>query len=108
MPGDITFNSGTSWWGANLTAFVNNGSIAESRLDDMATRIVAGSCICYSIYRFLTDSAHIGWYLLHQDENSYPAVNFNAFDAVDPATNDRVDVQEDHYKWVGSSFISQL
>lgn len=42
MPGDITFDSGNSWFGGNLTQFVNNGSIAESRLDDMATRIVAG------------------------------------------------------------------
>ncbi|KAL5520254.1 hypothetical protein ACEPAG_9467 [Sanghuangporus baumii] len=77
MPGDITFNSGTSWWGANLTAFVNNGSIAEARLDDMATRIAAS------------------WYFLHQDED-YPAVNFNAFNPVDEATNEHVDVQDDH------------
>ena len=42
MPGDITFDSGNSYFGGNLTAFVNNGSIAEARLDDMATRIVAG------------------------------------------------------------------
>lgn len=79
MPGDITFNSGTSYWGANLTAFVNNGSIAEARLDDMATRIAAA------------------WYYLHQDQD-YPAVNFNAFKRLDPATNEGVDVQDDHYK----------
>ncbi|CAA7264064.1 unnamed protein product [Cyclocybe aegerita] len=30
MPGDITFGSGTSYWGANLTAFVSNGTISES------------------------------------------------------------------------------
>lgn len=35
MPGDITFNSGTSYWGANLTLFVNEGIIAEARVDDM-------------------------------------------------------------------------
>ncbi|EJD05236.1 glycoside hydrolase [Fomitiporia mediterranea MF3/22] len=81
MPGDITFNSGTSWWGQNLTDFVRNGSIAEARLDDMATRIAAA------------------WYFLHQDEN-YPAVNFNAFNPVDPATNENVDVQDDHDKLV--------
>jgi len=78
MPGDITFDSGTSYFGANLTAFVNNGSIAASRLEDMATRIVAG------------------WYFLHQDESSYPKPNFNAFNPVDPATNEHVDVQDDH------------
>lgn len=53
MPGDITFSSGTSWWGQNLTDFVKNGTIAEARVDDMATRIVAG------------------WYLLDQDK-AYP------------------------------------
>lgn len=26
------------FWGANLTAAINNGSLPESRLDDMATR----------------------------------------------------------------------
>lgn len=78
MPGDITFNSGTSYFGANLTAFVNNGSISDARLDDMAMRIVAG------------------WYYLHQDESSYPKPNFNAFNPVDPATNEHVDVQDDH------------
>ncbi|PIL26516.1 hypothetical protein GSI_12274 [Ganoderma sinense ZZ0214-1] len=81
MPGDITFNSGTSWWGANLTAFVENGTIASSRVDDMAERIIAA------------------WYLLGQDED-YPDVSFNAFFPNDPATNEHVDVQDDHYKVV--------
>lgn len=53
MPGDITSLSGTTWWGANLTAFVQNGTIAESRVDDMAERILAS------------------WYLLDQDQD-YP------------------------------------
>jgi hypothetical protein len=57
MPGDITFGSGTSWFGQNLTDFVNNGTIAASRVDDMATRILAG------------------WYLLHQDSNYPPGKN---------------------------------
>ena len=30
MPGDITSGSGSNWYGANLTAFVQNGTIAES------------------------------------------------------------------------------
>ena len=54
MPGDITFNSGTSYFGQNLTDFVLNGTIAASRVDDMATRILAS------------------WYLLKQDSD-YPA-----------------------------------
>ncbi|KAM5539610.1 hypothetical protein V8D89_006719 [Ganoderma adspersum] len=81
MPGDISPDSGTSWFGANLTAFVENGTIAESRVDDMAERIIAA------------------WYLLGQDDN-YPAVNFNAAMPDDPATNEHVDVQEDHFKIV--------
>ena len=54
MPGDITPGTGTSFFGANLTAFVENGTIAEACLDDMAERIVAA------------------WYFLGQDDN-YPA-----------------------------------
>lgn len=61
MPGDITFSSGTSWFGQNLTNFVLNGTIAASRVDDMATRILAG------------------WYLLHQDSSSYPNGKPTAF-----------------------------
>lgn len=33
MPGDIVFNSGTTFFGANLTAAVNNGTIPRSRVD---------------------------------------------------------------------------
>ncbi|KAH9178040.1 glycoside hydrolase family 3 protein [Lactarius sanguifluus] len=82
MPGDITFNSGTSYFGANLTAYVQNGTIPEARVDDMATRILAG------------------WYLLGQDSPSYPHTNFNAFKPLDEATNEHVDVQDDHDKVV--------
>lgn len=51
-----------SFWGGNLTMAVNNGSVAASRLEDMATRVLAG------------------WYLLGQDKPSYPKPNFDAFD----------------------------
>ena len=54
MPGDIFPGSGTSFFGRNLTDFVQNGTIAEARLDDMVERIVAA------------------WYFLGQD-NHYPA-----------------------------------
>ncbi|KAH9921655.1 beta-glucosidase [Fomitopsis serialis] len=81
MPGDITLGSGTSWWGPNLTAFVNNATIPLSRVDDMATRILAG------------------YYLLGQDQN-YPNVSFNAFNPYDTVHNLNVDVQADHYKIV--------
>ena len=50
---------------------------------------------------FIDDS--IAWYFLQQD-NMYPAVNFNAFNPVDPATNDRIDVQADHAQYVSPFF----
>jgi beta-glucosidase-like glycosyl hydrolase len=75
MPGDITS-------GANLTAYVENGIIPEARVDDMATRILAS------------------WYLLGQDSPNYPKTNFNAFLPLDEATNEHVDVQDDHGKLV--------
>ncbi|KAM0708641.1 hypothetical protein Q7P35_005293 [Cladosporium inversicolor] len=44
-----------AFWGDNLTEAVNNGSVAETRLNDMATRILAA------------------WYFVGQDED-YPEV----------------------------------
>ena len=82
MPGDITFGSGTTYFGTNLTAYVLNGTIPLSRVDDMATRILAS------------------WYFLHQDSPSYPAVNFNAFYPDDDATNSRLEVEDDHHTLV--------
>ena len=58
MPGDITFNSGTSYFGANLTAAVEAGEVPEGRVDDMAERIIAA------------------WYLLGQD-SGFPETNFS-------------------------------
>ncbi|EIN05767.1 beta-glucosidase [Punctularia strigosozonata HHB-11173 SS5] len=77
MPGDVTFGSGDSFFGGNMTAYVQNGTIPEAKVDDMATRILAA------------------WYLLEQDEG-YPDVNFNAWNLQDPLTNEHVNAQEDH------------
>lgn len=41
MPGDTLFNTGRSYWGANLTLAVINGTVPEWRIDDMALRIMA-------------------------------------------------------------------
>ncbi|KAG6828183.1 hypothetical protein H0H92_008842 [Tricholoma furcatifolium] len=82
MPGDIFFGSGTTYFGGNLTDYVLNGTIPESRVDDMATRILGA------------------WYYTHQDSSDYPTTNFNAFYPDDEATNERIDVQDDHYKIV--------
>ncbi|KDQ12136.1 glycoside hydrolase family 3 protein [Botryobasidium botryosum FD-172 SS1] len=79
MPGDITFFSGDSYFGGNLTQAVNNGTIPESRVDDMATRILAA------------------WFLLGQNSSSYPPVSFDSFNINDPVQQ-HIDVQADHYK----------
>ena len=60
MPGDTAFNSGRSYWGANLTISVLNGTIPEWRIDDMATRIIAA------------------WYYVGRDQNQVP-VNFDSW-----------------------------
>ena len=78
MPG----NSNTSYLGPILTAYVQNGTIPEARVDDMAMRILAS------------------WYLLGQDSLDYPKTNFNAFFPLDEATNEHIDVQGDHGKLV--------
>ncbi|KAJ4303979.1 beta-glucosidase [Collariella sp. IMI 366227] len=41
MPGDTEFNTGLSYWGANLTLAVLNGTVPTYRVDDMAMRIMA-------------------------------------------------------------------
>lgn len=35
---DMVMPDGADFWAGNLTTAVNNGSVPESRLDDMATR----------------------------------------------------------------------
>lgn len=77
MPGDVVFNSLTSYFGQNLTMAVNNGSVAMARVDDMAERIMAA-------------------YLLLGQDQDYPEVNFDAFRRMSEANNSHVDVREDH------------
>lgn len=74
---DLEMPRGNNLFGATLVEYVRNGSIAEVRLDDMATRVIAG------------------WYYLHQDEASYPTVNLN-LNPLDSVNNKHVDVQDDH------------
>jgi len=42
MPGGISFSggSGSSYFGGNVTAAVNNGSVSIDRVDDMVRRIM--------------------------------------------------------------------
>ncbi|EJD46362.1 beta-glucosidase [Auricularia subglabra TFB-10046 SS5] len=80
MPGDIVFGSHSSYFGPNLTKYIRDGKMKETRLDDMATRIIAA------------------WFALGQDKG-FPDVNFDSFRPRSPA-NKHVDVQGEHYKLI--------
>ena len=60
MPGDVLFDTGTTFWGTNLTIAVLNGTVPQWRLDDMATRIIAA------------------WYFVGRDNTSVP-INFDSW-----------------------------
>ncbi|KAJ6000535.1 Glycoside hydrolase family 3 [Penicillium waksmanii] len=61
MPGsDFNTPRGSIFWGSNLVEAVSNGSVPQSRLDDMVTRILAA------------------WYLVDQDQG-YPEVAFSSW-----------------------------
>ncbi|KAL8948156.1 MAG: hypothetical protein Q9222_005633 [Ikaeria aurantiellina] len=89
MPGDVLFDTGTSYWGSNLTVAVLNGTVPEWRLDDMATRIVAA------------------WYYVGRDTSQVP-INFDSWTTdtfgyqhyvVEEAyglINEHVDVRDEH------------
>ncbi|KAE9403455.1 family 3 glycoside hydrolase [Gymnopus androsaceus JB14] len=80
MPGGDTGVAGlNTFFGDTLVEFVNNGTIPLSRVQDMAQRVLAS------------------WYFLHQDSPSYPAVNFNANAPGDEATNEHINVEDDHF-----------
>ncbi|KAL5519008.1 hypothetical protein ACEPAH_691 [Sanghuangporus vaninii] len=75
MPGDLIPVLGGSYFGLALEIAVGLDQVKEERIDDMATRILAG------------------WYLLGQDSGDYPAVNFNAWLQF---LGQHVDVQDGH------------
>ena len=89
MPGDVVFDSGTSYWGPNLTVAILNGTVPQWRLDDMVTRIMAA------------------WYYVGADQNVVP-VNFDSwttdtFGPIHAASktgygliNEHVDVRAEH------------
>ncbi|KAL8929723.1 MAG: hypothetical protein Q9172_000280 [Xanthocarpia lactea] len=96
MPGDVLFNTGTSFWGTNLTVAILNGTIPQWRLDDMAIRIMAA------------------WYYVGRNESQVP-INFDSwtldtfgyqhFFAEEAYTlvNEHVDVRAEH-----STLIRQI
>ncbi|PNS19553.1 Beta-glucosidase 1 [Sphaceloma murrayae] len=59
MPGSISFTdfSGASYFGANITAAVNNGSLSIERLDDMVKRVM------------------MPYFKLGQDQASFPKID---------------------------------
>ncbi|KAH8556725.1 glycoside hydrolase superfamily [Umbelopsis sp. PMI_123] len=83
MPGDTITSEGLggpSYFGANLIESVKNGSVPESRVTDMATRIAAA------------------WYKMGQNEN-YPKSNLNSFNMTFVGS---VNVKGDHPQIVRS------
>lgn len=74
MPGsDFSSPPGSIFWGPNLMKAIADGSVPQSRLDDMVTRILAA------------------WYLVDQDEG-YPEVSFSSWNGGKAS----VDVTDDH------------
>jgi beta-glucosidase-like glycosyl hydrolase len=85
QPGDVTFNSGSTYFGANLTLAVNNGSVPLDRVKDMAVRILSS------------------WFLLEQDRD-FPATNFDSWDPL--GKGEHIDVRADHHEYVRANFRS--
>ncbi|MCJ1356385.1 MAG: hypothetical protein MMC33_006380 [Icmadophila ericetorum] len=89
MPGDVGFDTDTSFWGPNLTVAILNGTVPQYRLDDAATRIIAA------------------WYYVGRDKTQVP-INFDSWtlDTYGPQhffaneqirlINEHVDVRGDH------------
>ena len=91
MPGDTAFNTDRSYWGANLTIALLNGTVPQFRLDDMVTRIIAA------------------WYFVGRDHTAVP-VNFDSWDSTFSTfgyrhfyakedftlINEHVDVRQEH------------
>ncbi|KAI9350520.1 glycoside hydrolase superfamily [Zopfochytrium polystomum] len=62
-------------WGPNLASAVNSGAVPGSRVDNMATRVLAA------------------WIKMGQNDGTYPAVNFDSFV---PSNSKKMSVQADH------------
>ncbi|KXJ94594.1 putative beta-glucosidase A [Microdochium bolleyi] len=89
MPGDTRFNTGVSYWGANLTLAVLNGTVPEYRIDDMAMRIV--SALYYvGIGTDVQEANFDSW-----TKQTFGPKHYYAKDG-QQQINDHVDVQGDH------------
>ena len=89
MPGDVSFYSGDSYFGANLTIAVLNGTVPQWRLDDAVVRIVAA---WYYVGR---DSAQVPINFDSWTSDTYGFQNFFAEEGYG-LINEHVDVRGEH------------
>ncbi|GAO49653.1 hypothetical protein SAICODRAFT_9295 [Saitoella complicata NRRL Y-17804] len=81
---DVEMPGGDQWFGQGLIESVNNGSVPETRLNDMVTRLLTP------------------WIFLGQNNGSYPETNYNGntLETYNATTgeviNEHVNVQDDH------------
>ncbi|KAL2848609.1 glycosyl hydrolase family 3 N terminal domain-containing protein [Aspergillus pseudodeflectus] len=90
MPGDVAFNSGTSYFGANLTIGVLNGTIPQWRVDDMAVRIMA------AYYKVGRDRLQTPPNFSSWTRDEYGFAHFAVSEGEYGRVNEFVDVQRDH------------
>lgn len=90
MPGDTTFNTGVSYWGANLTLAVLNGTVPAYRIDDMAMRIMAAF---FKVKESVTELEPINFSFWTRD--TYGPIHWAANKGYQQI-NFQVDVRADH------------
>jgi beta-glucosidase len=89
MPGDTTFLTGLSFWGANLTIAVANGTVPEWRLDDACVRIM-------SAYYFVgRDEARVPVNFDSWSQLTYAPIHF-AVESPIGLVNEHVEVRDEH------------
>lgn len=97
MPGDTLFNTGRSYWGANLTLAVINGTVPAYRIDDMTMRIMA------SLFK-------VGWTVEGAKDTNFFSWSRNSYDYRQAAAkenmqqvNFQVDVRANHANHIRES-----
>nr|6SZ6_A Chain A, Beta-glucosidase [Thermochaetoides thermophila] len=95
MPGDTVFNSGLSFWGANLTVAVLNGTLPAYRLDDMAMRIMAAFFKVRGTQDVDLDPINFSFWTL----DTYGPIHWGAKEG-HQQINFHVDVREDHSRLI--------
>lgn len=94
MPGDTAFNTGGSYWGANLTLAVLNGTVPAYRLDDMAMRIMAAY---FKVGRTIEDQPEVSFSSWTKDTLGYA---HTAAEEGWGIVNQQLDVRRDHGKHI--------